>query len=567
MSADINKSKSCPCPIAPLPLENVVTRSAATISLWLGGTIILSLIFRLGYLFEITANPLVILANTNDVFDQSRFMNLAKGFLQGNWLGTDTAWFSPSYSYFIAVILKYFGNNFYFVFWAQTLMGLASIVIVYKTAALLFKNDDIGLLTAGLFAFYGPFVFYECKLLRDSPITYLNLAGFYFLLCAFRYSKKRFYIFSAIALGGSALLRPQILPLFVIIYILAANTTALKQRIKYALLFSLTLIIAISPLPIRNKMAGNNVLLSSQGSSVFWIGNTFDASGIGLYRSPLREKLANEAAGNFIKTVKIFIREVNAHPNSYKKIYLQKIKMFLNGYEIPSNLSFDHFRESSFFLKLFALDFTFISPLALLGMILCRRKYPNSGLAYLFLGVMSLSVIIMHILGRYRLPATPFFIIFASYALYWLIQMLKEHRLLPLSYALSALFIFSLYTMPDQLIMKKYFGDRIRPSDYFNSAYAHYLLYRSKEKYLSNDEKKLLLIRITDDLEKSLIRIPPKAREFKTSVLVSLASTYAHQGQMRKAKEVLHQSLRLSPGNPNLMDAIDKSGLRYLMDQ
>ena len=72
-------------------------------------------------------------------------------------------------------------------------------------------------------------------------------------------------------------------------------------------------------------------------------------------------------------------------------------------------LSFDMFRKETSALK-FGLDFSIIGPLAILGFMLIAGRYDGLRWLYGFAGVLSASLILIHILGRYRIPVIPYFI-------------------------------------------------------------------------------------------------------------------------------------------------------------
>jgi len=119
----------------------------------------------------------------------------------------------------------------------------------------------------------------------------------------------------------------------------------------------------------------------------------------------LRNDFTVEAGGSVSKTFKILFREMKMDPVAYTQLYLRKLTMYLNAYEIPANMNFSLFRENHRPLQWAFLDFGVLIPLALLGLIVCRQSNTFIRLNFLMLLVLSFSAIMFHIQGRYRIPA------------------------------------------------------------------------------------------------------------------------------------------------------------------
>ena len=226
--------------------------------------------------------------------------------------------------------------------------------------------------------------------------------------------------------------------------------------------------------------------------------------------------------------------------------------MFFNGYDIPSNLSFDLFRENSIILKLAFFDFTIISPLAIFGVFLVRGKYRWAGLLYLFWGVLSLAVIAFHIQGRYRLAAVPFFILFAAYTLYWFyIMLIIQRKFIIVAWASLSLFIIILYTKPDQKIIQTYFGSRIREIDYGNLATAYQFVYLMDYGKLSSSQRDKLLQNAICYYQRA-IATPSIHKPYsppQIGYLTSLGVIYFELLQIDEAHQIFQQILALDPQN------------------
>jgi len=513
---------------------------------------------RFSYYNSLCSDPLPTMVSATNIMDQHHFIELAKEFSSGQWLGAAVTRYSPAYSYYIAVIFKLFGQDMYYVFFIQFLIGTFTPLLYYKTVALLFNNRKIGLVSALLGALYSPMIFFEGTLLRASLIAFLNLLSFYFLLVALKKEKASYSLLGGMTVGLSAIIRPNILPFILIPYVLASTKGSVK-KFQYTALLLIGVFITVAPLSIRNKMLKKDVLISYQGPSTFWIGNTYDSSGIGLWRSPLRNQFAKEAQGSTIKTLEILFREIKHHPFEYLELYRRKIKMYFNAYEIPGNLNYDQFVENHVPLRWAVFNFAIICPFALLGLFLCWRKYPFIFLCYLYFIVLGISNILFHIQGRYRIPAIPFFILFASLGVYWLIYTLKQTKYKTVSIGVLLIIAFTFITSPDSSIIQKYFGNFVRGGDYGNRAIAYYLLYESEGNHWSLHQKQTVLSKGLADLNKEFNNHNKNALKHLAYNLTLQSLILTEMNRHKDSKQVLDRALKLVPDHQNDLLQIGKT--------
>jgi len=542
---NVKKTKRLKLKLAGVPLVDTYYKTPRFMSMCLIAILVIAAAVRLGYLNQLQSNPLPFFASQWESFDQYRFMELVNKFVGGNWLGTEVTRYSPAYSYIIAVLFKIFVNNINIIFVFQSFMGILAVYVMYRAVSLLFSNKKIGLIAAFITALYSPLVFYEGAILRASLIAYFNLIGFYFFLKAIKKPGYKYFFIAGIIIGISMVLRPNVIPILVIPYLLATKRfKAFKYKIAAVLLFILGASFVILPLNVRNRALGRDVLISYQGPSSFWIGNTYDSTGIGVPRRGLRNKLAAEGKGSLTETCRILYREITKHPVAYKNLYLLKLKMFLNGYEIPANFSYDLFKKNHSMLKMSFFNFSIICPLALLGIFLAYNKYRYINIVYLLLFALSFSVVVFHIQGRYRIPSVPFFIVLSSFTIYWFIYMMREKRFIALSCALSALAIISLYTKPAHNIILKHFKSYVRNTDYENLARCY--IQKSEETTISKSEKKQLLEKAAQNLNAAA---NVSDLFYKIEYLLWSGSIYYKTAKYNEASSIYKEVLLLDPNN------------------
>lgn len=489
----------------------------------------LALFLRLWYLFELQSNPLPFVAVSQEAFDQYRFVKLAADIKSGHWVGP-IASFSPAYSYLIAVLYSVFAPSCNTIFLFQMSVGVIACFVLYKTGKMVFDRPSVGLLAALLAAAYAPFIFYEAEVLRDMLIGYCNLFAFYFLCAGLMKEKCKSVFFGGWWVGVSAALRLNILALFVVPYLAAREYGNSRLKFKAPLAFILGMLLPFFPLMLRHAVLRDPNILTQRGPSDFWFGNSIDASGLAAQKTPYVENLQKQSQGSALKTGGLFLGELKRHPMDYLRLYGRKIRMFFNGYEIPSNFSFDLFRERSVPLNLSVMDFTIIGPFVILGLLLLAGRSRMSALLYGFCAVLSGSVILYHIQGRYRMAVMPIFILPAAYGMHWFVSRWRQRRFQ--SAALATLVLIGLFaaSRPDTAMIQKYFGGRVRPFDYRNMASAYLVLYQSGGADAAS--KKSFLRSAAHYLERST------AMEPSVPSLSQLAAVYRELGRNDESRRI-----------------------------
>jgi len=519
--------------------------------------VVLAAILRFAYLFELQANPMPVMVSQNKAFDQYNYVTMAVDIMQSNWLGTQHPGHSPVYSYLIAVLFTLFGPDINAVFIFQILYGVLAVYLFYRCAVLLFGNKTLGLLTAFIAACYSPFIYYECALLRESVIAYTNLTAFYFFLLALKKGKAKNFVFAGMVAALSFILRAGIMPAGVLIYVLLRGGETAGKRGRNFLLVLIGMAIVITPLTVRNHLAGFKAFTETSGPTLFWLGNSYDSPGIGLTYTPAQEALTEETQGKILKTIEVLFREIKVHPAEYKSLLARKFKMLFNGYEIPANLSYDLFKELSFVLNIAPFNFFLISPLALLGLFLIWKKFPRLGLFYVFIASLTVFVFIFHIQSRYRVAFIPFYIIAASYTIYWFWDMFRQRKRDILIAAGTAFAVLFLFTCPDQGLIKTYFDGGVRGIDYTNMANS-YLVKVEREK-LTGPVRKQHLEKALKFFDKALPSIP---REGQAWIHLTRGMIFNDLNLKTRAFDAFAKALEIEPDNPVIQREYERAAAK-----
>lgn len=531
-------------------------------------------LIRILYIFQVLHFPLTEYLVRSATFDQYGFDRKALFIAQGNWIGgSEVFGKEPLYYYFLAIIYKLFGLNHFAVYFMQALLTSLGVVLIYKATENIF-NRTTACITSLILAFYSISIFYDAVLLRASLITFLNILLFYLLAKTHKEKRGFFYwLLLGVVLGLSMLARHNMLLPFAFIYIFSV-TNPLGTAFKKVLIFIAGACIVLLPVIARNYIVSDYKMpVISADINAFWVGNVHDASGADFDQSPAYQDMAQQTRGNIKNLARLFFKEVKNRPREYLKLYTRKIWMFFNSYEFPSNTNYYLYREESrTLLKWPLFNFRFICAAGIAGLFLSFFKKRRPWLAYIFLAVLSLQVILFHIQARYRLPVVPFFIIFCSYGIYCIFEEIKKRRFVRTAVIVGMAIFFYVILKPDLTFggfTEK--GQQIRAIDRTNLALACLDEYRTnKSAELLNAALKQCNLIIKTDRDyytayriKGYIYLEKKyynaaVKEYKSAITHKnrnpflyneLAGVYFEKGDYKKAFIFTKRALYLFPGN------------------
>ncbi|MDO8602960.1 MAG: glycosyltransferase family 39 protein [Candidatus Omnitrophota bacterium] len=528
---------------------------------------------RVLYVFQILQFPLTEYFIKSYTFDQYTYNTSAIKIMSEGWIGSQVFAKEPLYPYFLAIIYKIFGYSHIPVYIIQTIFTSLGALFLCRIATILF-NKLTGYITAFIFAFYSLSIYYDALLLRESFIASLGIFLLYIILKAEIKNKAGPWFLAGITLGFLMITRHNMLFPFILIYIFTAKKP-FSRAFRFALIFTAGFFIIIMPVLIRNyAVSGGEYIGISKEVNAFWVGNNPTASGVDVDWSKEYEYLNSKAGGNTLKTAVVFFEEIKKRPDAYIRLYLRKAWMFFNGYEAPSNTNYYIYREEfPTALRWPLFSFQFVCALGILGVFLSLFMKPaRPYIAYIFFLVLSVSVILFHIQDRFRLVVVPFFIIFASYSIYIIIQGIRNSAYLkPAIGIIISVFLYILIR-PDLTYGGFRTGQsKIRPNDRTNLALSYVNAY---EKEKSSNLLKLAFRQCNLALKEAnsfyvpyLIkgrvyflegRLISSINEYKKAVIYNnrnpflyneLAGVYYARGAYWKSFLCIKRALHLYPGN------------------
>ncbi len=387
-----------------------------------------ALVIRLIYMIEFSKSP--YFDQINPAFDHYNFDVGAMNFANGDWLAdAPNNNYAPLYKYFLGTLYALFGRDFFAVYMIQFIMGSVASVIMYLIARDLFDWR------AGVFAFLGFATFtteiiYEGIVLRAAFIAFWGIVSFYLLMRLRAAPSLSALIWATLALSIFFQGRPNTLLClpFVCFYLYKyvfphwQGQAPAKAWVWFAGVLGLSFV----PILVQCYIVhGKFVLFDASGPHTFISGNLTGYSGVG-FNSDLTDRFQEEHGLSYGSTLGFLIKEVFVHPLDYTLLYLRKVFFFFNDNEAPSNISVYLYRQYASCLGWLNNHFAVISGLALAGLVLAIKRRKDIFLLTCFAFAMTFSVILFLNESRYRIPAAPFYILFASFALSEWVRYLRE---------------------------------------------------------------------------------------------------------------------------------------------
>jgi tetratricopeptide (TPR) repeat protein/4-amino-4-deoxy-L-arabinose transferase-like glycosyltransferase len=421
------------------------------------GLFVFAYALRFVYMLQMESNPHFFSPTMDPLFHDAWAQDIASG----NWIGSHVFFRAPFYAYFLAVVYKLFGHGYILPRLIQHLVGSFSCVLIYLLARKLFGRT-VAIVAGIIAATYGMFLYFEDELLLDSFLVFFDLLLILLLLRAKEVPRLTRWLGCGLILGVSAITRPNILffiPfVWLWIYLAFRGTRPFKRIAGYWAWLLVGVALVVLPVTLRNLLvAGDLVLISSQGGINFYIGNNENADGVSAifysehweyrdFQSAAEKQTGRSMTpsqiSNFYyrKGLEFFIHT----PWKSFKLLVKKVYLFWSRFEISNNQDIYFYRRYSSLIRVLPLGFWCMGPLGLAGMIISylfarRNKRPERRktadqrkkilLPVLFVFSYMLTVVMFFVPARFRLPVIPLLMVFSAFALVWLVRRARRRDL------------------------------------------------------------------------------------------------------------------------------------------
>lgn len=451
----------------------------------------LTVAVRLLYAWESSSSPFFF----DPIVDARRFVDHADAIAAGDWLGDSAFWHPPLYPYVLALIRVACADGF---FWAvrvaQALLGGLSALLLYRLSSAAVEETGgeadqvtpadgaifrqirawLPAVTCGLFALYGPLIYFSGELLAVT----LEIALYLALLCAAhdavrRGGAARFALTGAVA-GLSAITRPTIL-----VFVAAFLTWLWLRRDgrpagvalrSIWLPLCLPLAATVALVSWRNcHVSGDFVAISSNGGINLFIGNNAaydstvairpDTGWEDLVGEPEALGLVTPSQRSAYFTGKA-LAFVAGDPLGFAALMAKKVWLLTTGPEIKRNQDVYAARRHSRLLsglmwdRGLSLPFGLVGALGVMGLAMTwHRRTPAIALLRLYTLSYAGSVVLFFVTSRYRLPLVPPLLFFTAWSAAELVVAWRAHRFRSAvawsATALCAMVLLNLPSAPD----------------------------------------------------------------------------------------------------------------------
>lgn len=343
----------------------------------------------------------------------------------------------PGYIFFLALIYKFAGHNFYAVTFVQGMLGGALSVLSYYIARQLFDNRSISVLTSMLVIVSQLLIMYSIVLGAEA-LSIPLLAAFVLLsIHCFKQPGNILYRMAAgVVLGLLCVTRSlfMALPLFMFAAeLFAVNAIALGRKIRNSLITVLVACLLIAPVTLINYMNDgkfNLIVQSGARLSSCWVAAVSPWPDISPDNRALVEmgiNPFNDLAG----ALRITAKNPEVVAGRAFHIYLKRLQnyfvwpcfgffdpiLLLNNSRIPN-----HFASSMEFYSylIFFIGLCHLSTLAL------RQKAIFVIFAIMLYSIMAHCFIITIVTVRYRTPIVPYLMMVGAIGLYELYRFSRK---------------------------------------------------------------------------------------------------------------------------------------------
>ncbi len=226
--------------------------------------IVLAFVYRIIFFVSLQPWSPEVIKNEVIIQDAREYHPLALSIISNKSFEDFTAFRTPGYPVFLAIIYSISSSSVWLVLLVQIFLSLVSAFLVYKIAAL-FLSHKVALLSVLLFSIDTTQAVWTVELYSETLYVLLFLSSVYFLCRNLKENKFFHLCISALFLGIATLVKPVsfMFPVVVIIVILLIGNVKITLKLLNGLVYVLVFLITISPWLLHNYTKHGEAKLSS----------------------------------------------------------------------------------------------------------------------------------------------------------------------------------------------------------------------------------------------------------------------------------------------------------------
>ncbi len=382
----------------------------------------LALVVRLLYLYDSSDSPVF---NT-PIVDSATYNELARSLVHTGELTDQYFWQPFFYPAFLTVLYKISDCSILFAKISQILLGSVTCTLVCLVGSRLFGKNT-GLLAGMIAALYGPLIFFDAELLGTGWGCFWSIALIALFLRVSVSGRGGGCLLLGICGGLSILCRPTFLPFFGAASI-GLVCTFYRQRVDFrrSVLNAALLVggfcLATAPVSfLCARCTGQFAFLPRSAGINLYVGNNADSARTIAMRpgwdwDELTRLPARHGVTRSRDTSEFFRRQawqyIRSEPLGFASGLGAKALQLASSRELPRNVDAYLYRKWSWTLSAllwkagsFGFPFGVLLPLALVGLGFHRRIVPLP--LWFFLTLYPVSVVLVFVAARYRMPLVP----------------------------------------------------------------------------------------------------------------------------------------------------------------
>jgi 4-amino-4-deoxy-L-arabinose transferase-like glycosyltransferase len=358
---------------------------------------------------------------------------------------------APFYPYLVAAVYTLFDRRPETIGYVQAVLGALTCWLTWHLARRL-VSPLAGLAAGLLLACMGSFYFYDAFILRDSLMALLTIVLAVALSGAVERDRPSAWIGAGAALGLFTLAKETGQPLLLLTLLLLAWFWREQPR-RLARAAALLLVgwgLVTAPALWRNHEVGAPLMkLSTRGPEVVVAGNAAGQDGVGWHPpTETMRQILMDSNFQIGRTALLTVATHRADPWGFVALLWNKTAACFNAWEVPNNVDFYLSRAHLTSLRLGFVSMWFVAPAALLGLLLGWPRRRELAVPYLLLIALTASIVVLYILGRFRVQIVPLLALFAGLAIDWAWRKWRARRLMALGVAALPFGLFVAWCAP-----------------------------------------------------------------------------------------------------------------------